>query len=203
MFEILKAIWNLPEKLKRQDQDLTFYVEQRLGGTENKVENEFSLHKAWLSTQLQEFTKSLTEMREMVHPDHAKVENFSPRIATLEKAILELKDKVDRINDRYWLEQFSNEKEIDTQQKENPEVDSITLKDKPFEYFIQQLELSGHSNELLKAQRRYINRLLRLLRTTAEDPGKSITEDLRKAEKWNKVLKRRFKEWKEDYIGNK
>ena len=86
---------------------------------------------------------------------------------------------------------------------EAPEVEAITLKGRAFEFFIQQLELSGRSNELLKAQRRYINRLLRLLRTTVEDPGKSITEELRKAEKWNKVLKKRHKEWKEDYIGNR
>ena len=86
---------------------------------------------------------------------------------------------------------------------EAPGGEAITLKGRAFEFFIQQLELANKSNDLLKAQRRYINRLLRMLRTTVEDPGKSITEELRKAEKWNKVLKHRFKEWKEDYIGRK
>lgn len=203
MFERLKAIWNLPEKLEIKEDELKSYANLCQACAEKNIKQRFEQHKNDIRGVIKSFSKTLTELREMVHPDHAKVENFSERISKLEKALLELNEKVDRINDRYWFEQFSTDKELDSPQKEDPEVDFITLQGKPFEYFIQQLELSGHSNELLKAQRRYINRLLRLLRTTAEDPGKSITEDLRKAEKWNKVLKRRFKAWKEDYIGNK
>ena len=43
-----------------------------------------------------------------------------------------------------------------------------------------------------------INRLYKLAATSVEDPGRSITEDLRKAERWKATLNRKFKALKED-----
>ena len=80
---------------------------------------------------------------------------------------------------------------------DSAEVDYIKLSGKSINLFMDLIERSYISNNLVNSQRRFTNRLLRLLRTTVEDPGKSITEDLRKAEKWNKVLRKRVRSFSE------
>lgn len=82
---------------------------------------------------------------------------------------------------------------------EDAEVDSITLKGKPIEYLIELLEKGYKADALINNQKRFTNRLLRLLRISAEDPGRSITEDLRKAEKWKKAMNKKLRNYREKY----
>ena len=82
---------------------------------------------------------------------------------------------------------------------EDAEVDSITLTGKPIEYLIKLLEKGSEAEALIKSQKRFTNRLLRLLKVSVEDPGRSITEDLRKAEKWKKAMNRKVRNYREKY----
>ena len=77
--------------------------------------------------------------------------------------------------------------------------DAVTFKGNSMEALIAVLMRQVQANQLIKSQKRFTNRLLKLLRTVTEDPGKSITEELRKAEKWNKTLRKRVKGWEADY----
>lgn len=82
---------------------------------------------------------------------------------------------------------------------EDTEVDSITLKGKPIEYLIELLEKEAKADALINSQKRFTNRLLRILRTSVEDPEVSITEDLRKAEKWKKTMNRKVRTYRDLY----
>ena len=82
---------------------------------------------------------------------------------------------------------------------DDAEVDSITLTGKPIEYLIKLMEKGAEAEALIKSQKRFTNRLLRLLRISVEDPGRSITEDLRKAEKWKKVMNKKLRNYREKY----
>ena len=80
----------------------------------------------------------------------------------------------------------------------SPVADSIEFKGAyGIEYAVGLIEGSAKYKALLKAQHRMINRLYKLAATSVEDPGKSITEELRKAEKWKKILSRKFRELRE------
>jgi len=78
------------------------------------------------------------------------------------------------------------------------QVDGIKFEgEKGISYVVGLIEERDKYNKLLEAQQRMINRLYKLAAASVEDPGRSITEDLRKAEKWKKTLHKKFKELKE------
>ena len=62
-----------------------------------------------------------------------------------------------------------------------------------FNKFEEQRKELEEANKYLKAERTMNKRLMKLLVSSLENPGESITEDMRKAEKWNKTLKKRFR----------
>ena len=82
---------------------------------------------------------------------------------------------------------------------DDAEVDSITLTGKPIEYLIKLLEKSSEAETLIKSQKRFTNRLIRLLRLSVEDPTVSVIDDLRKAEKWKKVMNKKLRNYREKY----
>ena len=87
----------------------------------------------------------------------------------------------------------------DTLEDEELEADGIKFEgEKGIEYVIHLIERRGEAKKLLEAQQRMINRLYKLAVTTVEDPGKSITEELRKAEKWKKTLRKKLKAFEEE-----
>lgn len=88
-------------------------------------------------------------------------------------------------------------KYVETFTTYSPVADSIEFKGKEgISYVAGLIEERGNYKKLLQAQHRMINRLYKLAATSVEDPGKSITEELRKAEKWKKTLGRKFRELK-------
>ena len=79
----------------------------------------------------------------------------------------------------------------------SPVADSIEFKGKEgISFVVGLIEERYKYKKLLESQHRMINRLYKLAATSVEDPGKSITEDLRKAEKWKKTLSKKFRELK-------
>ena len=81
----------------------------------------------------------------------------------------------------------------------SPVADGIKFEgEKGINYVVGLIEERDKYKKLLESQHRMINRLYKLAVASVEDPGKSITEDLRKAEKWKKTLHKKFKELKED-----
>lgn len=86
----------------------------------------------------------------------------------------------------------------DTLGDEEATADGITFEgEKGIEYVTRLIEQRGEAKKLLQAQQRMINRLYKLAVTTVEDPRKSITEELRKAEKWKKTLRKKLKAFEE------
>lgn len=86
----------------------------------------------------------------------------------------------------------------DTLEDDELEADGIKFEgEKGIEYVTRLIERRGEAKKLLAAQQRMINRLYKLAVTTVEDPGKSITEELRKAEKWKKTLRKKLKAFEE------
>ena len=83
--------------------------------------------------------------------------------------------------------------------EEDAAVDGISLKgESGIQFFVRLLEQQKQAEALLEAQQRMIVRLYRIANSTVIDPYKSITEDLRKAEKWKKKLQKKLKEYKEN-----
>lgn len=90
-------------------------------------------------------------------------------------------------------------KYVETFTTHSPVVDSIKFEgEKGISYVVGLIEERDKYRKLLQSQHRMINRLYKLAATSVEDPGKSITEELRKAEKWKATLNRKFKALKED-----
>ena len=224
MFERLKAIWNLPKKLELKEDRLKSYADMCQDCAEKNIRQRFEQHKNDIRSMIKSFSKTLTELREMVHPDHAKVQNFSERIAKLEEQVAAIGEQqacisaqaevedddaklfraevrlsvgnLERTNDDlkrrlYGLGVNYNE----LKEKLEKVTDKLGVVD--IQTIMEILQIQIEADRTIRSQRNFTNRLLRLLRTTTEDPGKSITEDLRKAEKWNKTLRRKVRDWKE------
>lgn len=90
-------------------------------------------------------------------------------------------------------------KYVETSTTYSPVADGIKFEgEKGISYVVGLIAERDKYKKLLESQHRMINRLYKLAATSVEDPGKSITEDLRKAEKWKATLNRKFKALKED-----
>ena len=75
----------------------------------------------------------------------------------------------------------------------NPEVTGVTLDKTCVDFFTQLVEREYKDDKLIQAQRRFSNRLLRLLwKAIGSKTDLAVSEELLKAEKWNKVLRKRF-----------
>lgn len=80
-------------------------------------------------------------------------------------------------------------------EKEDPVVTGVTLDQSCVEFFTDLVERQYKDDKLIQAQRRFTNRLLRLLwKTVGSKTDLALSEELLKAEKWNKVLRKRFTE---------
>lgn len=74
-------------------------------------------------------------------------------------------------------------------EKENPVVTGVTLDQSCVEFFTDLVERQYKDDKLIRAQRRFTNRLLRILYYSMDSFN---CEDIKKAEKWNKVLRKRL-----------
>lgn len=153
---------------------------------------------------------------DVLHMDHFELHK------RVTDSVLALCDRIKKLEE--WVEGFSLFKRFDEQDKKLEELykkviepvpmfqsgksylfsdteeqaDGIKFEgEKGIKYAVSLIEDRAKYKALLKAQHRMINRLYRLTVTSVEDPGKSITEELRKVEKWKKTLSKKFRDLKE------
>lgn len=144
-----------------------------------------------------EVTSSFVEekLRKLTHnQDH-----YEGLLRNMQGELLDLKRSYKQEAPSTMFQSGKSQLASDTLEDEELEADGIKFEgEKGIEYVTSLIEQRGEAKKLLEAQQRMINRLYKLAVTTVEDPGKSITEELRKAEKWKKTLRKKLKAFEEE-----
>jgi len=150
---------------------------------------------------LQKLRGKLNNLRWRLGNIEGKLEENPPEVVTEEVVELHPSDRELDWGSEEEPKCFQSGKSYLASDTNEAVADGITLQGASgIQYFVQLLKKQEEAEKLLEAQQRMINRLFRIANTTVIDPYKSITDDLRKAEKWKKTLKKKLKEFKEERV---
>lgn len=163
-----------------------------------RIKDQLGAAKEHMSSSLFEHQKALDEhdedLKELRDLFSALVSEVRKGNSETQEQLTEHKNKLKELEGKLSESDFlfsSSKARTYKPEEEDPEVTGVTLDKSCVEFFTQLVERQYKDDKLIKAQRRFTNRLLRLLRYTADS---FTVEDLKRAEKWNKVLRKRFAE---------